>query len=100
MSDLREKNEKSEGVFGEGGTFQPTDSDNAERQRNGSTIVDGRRLSRIGPPLKSGSVDLSNQEFDNEHGKLVAMEESNAIKYRTCSWQKVWLKQFYCCYIC
>ena len=89
MSDLREKNEKYDPGFGEGGTFRPTGSADLERQRHGSVMVDGRRMSRIGPPLKSGSIDLSGQDADDEHGKLVAMEESNAIKYRTCSWQKV-----------
>lgn len=52
-------------------------------RRDSSTIVAGRRMSRIGP-VTVGPL----QEIDS-YGKLVEMEAENAIKYRTCSWQKV-----------
>jgi hypothetical protein len=86
MSDLREKNEPA---FGEGGSFKPNGDADLESRR-GSTTTQGRRMSRIGPPPKSSAVSFPDGTgSDDEHGKLVAMEADNAIKYRTCSWQKV-----------
>lgn len=58
------------------------DAENAGR-RDSTTVVNGRKMSRIGP-VTVGPV----QEVDS-YGKLVEMEAENAIKYRTCSWQKV-----------
>lgn len=58
------------------------DAENAGR-RGSTTIVRGRKMSRIGP-VTVGRV----QEVDS-YGKLVEMEAENEIKYRTCSWQKV-----------
>jgi hypothetical protein len=58
------------------------DAENAGR-RDSSTMVHGRKMSRIGP-VTIGPV----KEVDS-YGKLVEMEAENAIKYRTCSWQKV-----------
>ena len=85
MSDVREKNEPG---FGEGGSFAPSGS--VDLERRGSTTVHGRKMSRIGPPPKSGSLSLPDGSgSDDDYGKLVAMEADNAIKYRTCSWQKV-----------
>ena len=52
-------------------------------RRDSTTMVNGRKMSRIGP-VTVGSV----QEVDS-YGKLVEMEAENDIKYRTCSWQKV-----------
>lgn len=85
MSNISEKNEAS---FGEGASFNPNDQIDAEGQRRrSSTMVHGRRMSRIGPPPKSLSV--SNGSGEEDYTKLIAMEADNAIKYRTCSWQKV-----------
>jgi hypothetical protein len=58
------------------------DAENTGR-RDSTTMVNGRKMSRIGP-VTVGPV----QEVDS-YGKLVEMEAENAIKYRTCSWQKV-----------
>jgi hypothetical protein len=55
-------------------------------QRRGSVTVDGRRMSRIGPPPKGSIVDAEQGE---EQARLVAAEAGNEIQYRTCSWQKV-----------
>lgn len=57
----------------------------AERngRRDSTTMVGGRKMSRIAP-ITIGPV----QEVDS-YGQLVEMEAENAIKYRTCSWQKV-----------
>lgn len=44
----------------------------------------GRRPSRIAP-VRSGSVAESRVSI----GKQLELEADNAIKYRTCSWQKV-----------
>jgi len=84
---MSEMNEKGEPVFGEGNTFKPDEGLDIEGRRD-STMVHGRKMSRIGPPPKIGSLpDTSGS--DDEYGKLVAMEANDAIKYRTCSWQKV-----------
>ena len=70
----------AEKAFGEPGSFQP--GGDVEGGRRDSTIVQGRKMSRIGPPPR-GSVSA------DEHAKLVEMEADNAIQYRTCSWQMV-----------
>ena len=44
-------------------------------------------MSRIGPPPKLGSIAANSDEGDAQ-AKLIELEEGNAIKYRTCSWQK------------
>lgn len=44
----------------------------------------GRRMVRIAPP-PSGSIP----EEATDIGKQLELEANNAIKYRTCSWQKV-----------
>ena len=83
-------NEKKEQPFGAGGSFAPNEKD-AERdggRRNSTLLPDGRRKSRIGPPPGQVMVD-SDTDSQNDHGRLVEMEAENAIKYRTCSWQKV-----------
>lgn len=81
MSDFNEKKHS----FGQGG-FQPDGEINGSRR--GSTIVAGRKMSRIGPPPKLGSIPVDSDESDVQ-ARLIAMEADNAIQYRTCSWQKV-----------
>lgn len=61
------------------------DRENVDTERRGSTMVHGRKLSRIGP----APALLAGDSSDEEYTKLVEMEAENAIKYRTCSWQKV-----------
>ncbi|KIY01256.1 uncharacterized protein Z520_02808 [Fonsecaea multimorphosa CBS 102226] len=80
-------NEKTEPGFGEGNGFKPEGSVDLEGRRD-STMVQGRKMSRIGPPPKIGSLPDTSSTSDDEYGKLVAMEANDAIKYRTCSWQK------------
>jgi len=58
---------------------------NDEVARRGSTTVRGRRMSRIGPPPGMPG----NADGIDDYSMLVQMEANNAIKYRTCSWQKV-----------
>lgn len=84
---MAEKGEKDIPVFGDGGTFNPDQQADLEQRRN-STTVHGRRMSRIGPPPKLGSLPDESGSGD-EYDKLVEMEANDAIKYRTCSWQKV-----------
>lgn len=84
MAEVREKNEQG---FGEASSF-PAGQDVDIEQRRGSTTVQGRRMSRIGPPPKLGSVP-DDSGSGEEYTKLVEMEAGDAIKYRTCSWQKV-----------
>jgi hypothetical protein len=82
MSDFNEKSV----VFGEPGSFKPEGGIDAERR--GSATAGGRKMSRIGPPPKLGSIPGDSDEGD-EHARLVAMEADAAIQYRTCSWQMV-----------
>ncbi|KIV86790.1 hypothetical protein PV11_02378 [Exophiala sideris] len=86
--------EKKEEAFGQGGSFKPGQNVDLEGQgRHPSTVVQGRKMSRIAPPPRNSSVapppvladDVSSQD---EFTKLVEMEAEDAIKYRTCSWQK------------
>ena len=88
MSDMNEKDV----TFGEKGAFHPGgDINGAERRgsrRGSATLVAGRKMSRIGPPLRQGSLPDGDDETE-EHARLVALEADNAIQYRTCSWQKV-----------
>ena len=44
---------------------------------------------RIGPPLEGAPAADSDAESSLDISKQMEMEASNAIKYRTCSWQKV-----------
>lgn len=84
-------NEKSEPGFGQGGILKPDENHeaNLEARRN-STSVQGRRMSRIGPPpKKSLEIPIDDNSSGDEYDKLVEMEANDAIKYRTCSWQKV-----------
>lgn len=82
MADFYEKKHS----FGEGGTFDPNGQMNGSRR--GSTTVQGRKMSRIGPPPKLGSIPVDSDDGDVQ-ARLIAMEADNAIQYRTCSWQKV-----------
>lgn len=51
-------------------------------------------MSRIGPPPRTNSVNVPVEDAGSgdEYSKLVEMEANDAIKYRTCSWQKVSLR--------
>lgn len=48
----------------------------------------GRRMSRLGGPTTIGLAE-SDSDSVASVGKQMEQEASNAIKYRTCSWQKV-----------
>jgi hypothetical protein len=82
MTDVNEKSH----AFGGAGSFKPEGGSDAERR--GSTNVQGRKMSRIGPPPKLGSIPGGSDQGDDQ-AQLLAMEADNAIQYRTCSWQKV-----------
>lgn len=75
-----------EAAFGTSGAFQPANKE-ADPERRMSTNVGGRKLSRIGPPPKLGSIAAGSDSGD-EQQRLMELEADNAIKYRTCSWQK------------
>src|SRR3954463_11522569 len=82
-------NEKKDESFGTAGSFSPNNGKEAESQRRGSTTLpDGRKMSRIGPPPGALKVATDSDEQD-AISKLLELEAGNAIKYRTCSWQKV-----------
>jgi hypothetical protein len=79
----------NEEPFGTGNSFSPNNEKEAEAQRRGSTILpDGRKMSRIGPPPGAFRVTADSDSQD-DISRLVELEAGNAIKYRTCSWQKV-----------
>ncbi|KAK6380678.1 uncharacterized protein PV06_09840 [Exophiala oligosperma] len=75
--------------FGAADSFKPGDNVDLER-RGSTTTVQGRKMSRIGPPPRNSSIVPVTEEngVKDEYGKLVEMEANDAIKYRTCSWQK------------
>lgn len=82
-------NEERDEPFGTAGSFSPNNEKEAEAQRRGSTTLpDGRKMSRIGPPAGALKV-ASDSDSQDEISRLVELEAGNAIKYRTCSWQKV-----------
>jgi hypothetical protein len=69
-------------VVDEAGPRLPFDSDNNLDQKKS---YDGeRRGSRIAAPLSGWDL-----ESRASVGKQLELEADNAIKYRTCSWQKV-----------
>lgn len=88
MSHIREKDEPG---FGESGILKPDEHQMPDLEaRRSSTSVQGRRMSRIGPPpKKSLEIPMDDNSSQDEYTKLVEMEAHNAIQYRTCSWQKV-----------
>ena len=91
MAHIQEKNEPD---FGKSGNLKAEDNGNVDIEgRRSSTTVQGRRMSRIGPPPRNASITMAAEEgaTTEEHSKLVEMEANDAIKYRTCSWQKVGL---------
>ena len=47
-----------------------------------------RKMSRIGGPIP-GTMGESDADSTISVGKQLELEQGNAIKYRTCSWQKV-----------
>jgi len=57
---------------------KPTEKDGYDTERQGS-----RRMSRIDKPA------VSSDDESMDIGTQIEMEKDNAIKYRTCSWQKV-----------
>ncbi|KAL2452191.1 N amino acid transport system protein [Exophiala dermatitidis] len=87
MVDVREK---PEAPFGAGGSFRP-EGPNAdlEQRRSSVTSVHGRKMSRIGPPPERlASLHNDSDSAVDDYSKLVELEAHDAIKYRTCSWQK------------
>lgn len=46
-----------------------------------------RKMSRVGGPL--ATLGDSDEDSTISVGKQIELEQSSAIKYRTCSWQKV-----------
>lgn len=53
-----------------------------------------RKMSRIGGPIP-GIVGESDTDSTLSVGKQLELEQSNSIKYRTCSWQKVQYNPFF-----
>lgn len=49
----------------------------------------GRRMSRIAKPVATNDHMPSDTESTVSVGAQIELEKENAIKYRTCSWQKV-----------
>ena len=66
------------------GSSDPDGLDKGKDYYDSDEHFQGRRPSRIAP-VRSGSVAESRVSV----GKQLELEADNAIKYRTCSWQKV-----------
>ena len=77
--------EKKEDGLGSNGLMESGGSDS---ERQGPVLNGNRKMSRIGPPAGGTTYPGGDGSVD-EKAALVEMEEGNAIKYRTCSWQKV-----------
>jgi len=58
---------------------------------NGSPYGSQRRMSRIDKAVTKpiGATDLPDDSSGMSVGKQMELESANAIKYRTCTWQKV-----------
>ena len=71
--------------------FEPDNPNEKDVEKRGSRRAStGRRMSRIGPPPAGPTmVVTSDSDSDDKVGQQIALEAENAIKYRTCSWQKV-----------
>lgn len=89
--------------FGTGAYYNGFAPDSTDPEKNalpgGQGKSTSRKMSRIGPPLsqsipaKSASVpELTGDDASDPSiaiGKQIEMEAGNAIRYRTCSWQKL-----------
>jgi hypothetical protein len=64
-----------------------------EKQRSGNTGYGKIQMNRIGAPPAHLAASVASSDTESENsvsvGKQLQMEAENAIKYRTCSWQKV-----------
>lgn len=70
-------------------TFEsPFEKPTHDVERRMSTNVGGIRLNRIAPPLDRKQSYAASADEGIEYSTMVEMEADNAIKYRTCSWQK------------
>ena len=49
----------------------------------------GRNMHRVAPPLPGMVLSDTDTESELSVEKLLELESTNSIKYRTCSWQKV-----------
>lgn len=80
-------NEKTLGDGGYG-AFGGSSPDEYDLENGGSKE---RKMSRIDKPIAAGIVGGGDSDTDSSLsvGKQMEMEAGNAIKYRTCSWQKV-----------
>lgn len=86
-------NEKPNPQFGKDGYYGDFSGDQATAE-NGGTQKRRKTMNRIdGPITKSitGEAALEDDSTDASVtiGKQMELEAGNAIKYRTCSWQKV-----------
>jgi hypothetical protein len=82
--------------FGKDAVF----SADATAAENGGRNTKGRRMNRIDGPITrsiAGENALADDSTDASVsiGKQMELEAGNAIKYRTCSWQKVRYSDFF-----
>lgn len=87
MADFNEKKAAEVPVGGNGVDYKPEGYDVERRM---STTVQGKKWNRISPPDagRKASVHGVDDSEEDMADRLVEMEADNAIKYRTCSWQK------------
>jgi hypothetical protein len=76
---------KEDNPFGYAGRFVPGETDEKDAERRGSV---SRKYSRIEPVL----VTIGDGDSDKaDIARQIELEANAAIKYRTCTWQKVGL---------
>lgn len=69
------------------------DAEAGNRSKYGSNGTAGGRIAPVLPHLSN--YDFGDDSGSDILGKQIELEADNAIKYRTCSWQKVRLREFY-----
>ena len=75
---------KADKPFGFAGSFEPGEKHEKDAEMLGSTL---RKYSRIGPAVSGSAADSDSDNINIE--RQIELEADAAIKYRTCSWQKV-----------
>lgn len=75
---------KADKPFGTAGSFEPGEKHEKDAENLGSPL---RKYSRIGPAVSGATADSDSDNINIE--RQIELEADAAIKYRTCSWQKV-----------
>lgn len=85
---LRDNSQQDMAIAGEHGR-KISNSGVYDPEKNGYPGQQERKMSRIGPPPSANIQGVTSDSESDIVGKQMEMEAGNAIKYRTCTWQKV-----------